>query len=214
MRDVAPSLTNDYSMLQWFESDNINDCAPTWIKEPKYQNLDTIGNGAVAKGMLSILCAKKAKDFWEEDYVVGHSNKDDIHHIFPKASLKRLIMKKEKVSEEKAIEIMEKKYLIDSKLNLTFLKKSTNREQIVDKDPKDYFEELIESKSSNAEKEKFKENLKHHLIDENCLKALLENDFNKFIEFRHKLFITEFESLGVQNFNDKDIETEEDEIAN
>mgnify|MGYP000029091787 FL=1 len=108
---------------------------------------------------------------------------------------------------------MEKKYLIDSKLNLTFLKKSTNREQIVDKDPKDYFEELIESKSSNAEKEKFKENLKHHLIDENCLKALLENDFNKFIEFRHKLFITEFESLGVQNFNDKDIETEEDEIA-
>jgi hypothetical protein len=211
LRDVANSLPNDFSMLQWFMSDNITESAPTWIKEPKYQDLNTSGNGAVAKAMLSILCVKKAKDFWEEDYIVGHSTKDDIHHIFPKAALKRQIMKKEKVGEEKAIEIIEKKYLVDSKLNMTFLKKSTNREQIVDQDPKDYFTELIESKSNPAEKQKFKDNLKQHLIDEDCLNALLVNDFIKFIECRHKLFKKEFESLGVQNFRDKDIEKDDED---
>jgi hypothetical protein len=41
-----------------------------------------------------------------------------------------------------------------------------------------------------------------HLIDENCLNALLDNDFKKFIEARKVLFKNEFESLGVKGFSD------------
>jgi len=65
-----------------------------WLHDPKYQDLNTSENGAVAKSMLSILCLKQAKDFWEEDYVAGHSNKDDIYHIFPRAGLRDKSWKK------------------------------------------------------------------------------------------------------------------------
>jgi hypothetical protein len=201
-RDVADALPNDHSMIEWFRSDNYDSDMPNWINDPKYQDLNTSGNGAVAKSMLSILCLKQAKDFWEEDYVVGHSNKDDIHHIFPRAALKRQIMKERKVLEPKAKEIMDKEYKVDSKLNMTFLRASTNREQIKDLDPKVYFQQLLDSKTSIPEKNKFKANLLLHLIDENCLSALLSNDFKKFIEARKVLFKNEFESLGVKGFSD------------
>jgi hypothetical protein len=210
-RDVAEVLNGDYSMVHWFRSQNFETDMPNWIKEPKFSDLNTSGSGAVGKAMLSIISNSKATDFWDDTYEVGHFNKDDIHHIFPKAALKRLISKERKVSLEKAEEIIKKEYNIDSKLNYTFLKASTNRLQIVDKDPKDYFEEILESKNSDKERKRFKENLKRHLIDEDCLTALLKNDFSSFIEARKKLFRDEFESLGVINFSE-DIEAEEREI--
>lgn len=210
-RDVADSLPNDHSMIEWFRSDNFESDMPNWINEPKYQDLNTSGNGAVAKSMLSILCLKHAKDFWEEDYVVGHSNKDDIHHIFPRAALKRQIMNSRKVTEDKAKEIMEKEYKVDSKLNMTFLRASTNRDQIKDLDPKIYFNQLLDSKTNEAEKNKFKANLLLHLIDQNCLNALLNNNFEKFIEARKVLFKNEFESLGVRGFSDNNTEFESTE---
>jgi len=41
---------------------------------------------------------------------------------------------------------MDKEYKVDSKLNMTFLRASTNREQIKDLDPKVYFQQLLDSK--------------------------------------------------------------------
>jgi hypothetical protein len=205
-RDVADSLTNDHSMIEWFRSNDFNTDIPNWIIEPKYKELNTSGNGAVAKAMLSILNLQQAKDFWEEDYIVGHSHKDDIHHIFPKAALKKVVMSKRGVNEQKAKEILEKEYKVDSKLNFTFLKPSTNRQQIIDTEPSNYFKQLLDSKTSQAEKDKFKENLRRHLIDNECLNALLKDDFEGFISAREKLFKLEFESLGVKEFSDKKID--------
>ena len=85
---------------------------------------------------------------------------------------------------------------------MTFLKASTNREQIKDLDPKTYFQQLLDSKTSLPEKNKFKANLLLHLIDHNCLNALLSNNFKGFIEARKVLFKNEFESLGVKGFSD------------
>ncbi len=204
-KDIKDYLANDHSMMEWFRSSDFTTDIPNWIIEPKYKELNTSGNGAVAKAMLSILNLQQAKDFWEEDYIVGHSKKDDIHHIFPKAALKRHIMKKRGVNEQKAKEIMDKEYKVDSKLNLTFLKASTNRQQIVDTEPSVYFKQLLDSKTSQAEKDTFKENLRRHLIDETCFNALLEDDFEKFIEEREKLFKTQFDSLGVKEFSEKKI---------
>jgi hypothetical protein len=206
-RDVADSLPNDHSMMEWFRSNDFNADIPNWIIEPKYKELNTAGNGAVAKAMLSILNLQQAKDFWEDDYIVGHSGKDDIHHIFPKAALKKVIITKFGVNEEKAKEILDKEYKVDSKLNLTFLKPSTNRQKIIDSQPSIYLKQLLDSKTSQAEKEKFKENLRRHLIDSDCLEALLKDDFGGFISAREKLFKIEFESLGVKEFTDKKIET-------
>jgi hypothetical protein len=205
-RDVADTLPNDHSMIEWFRSNDFNTDIPNWITEPKYKELNTTGNGAVAKAMLSILNLQQAKDFWEEDYIVGHSRKDDIHHIFPKAALKKVIMNKRGVNEQQAKEIIEKEYKIDSKLNFTFLKPSTNRQQIIDIEPSVYFKQLLDSKTSQAEKDKFKENLRRHLIDNECLEALLQDDFERFISAREKLFKFEFESLGVKGFSDKKID--------
>lgn len=205
-RDVADSLPNDHSMIEWFRSNDFSTDIPNWIMEPKYKELNTSGNGAVAKAMLSILNLQQAKDFWEEDYIVGHSRKDDIHHIFPKAALKKVIMNKRGVNEQKAKEILEKEYKVDSKLNFTFLKPSTNRNQIIDTEPSIYFKQLLDSKTSQAEKDKFKENLRRHLIDNECLDALLKDDFEGFISAREKLFKLEFETLGVKEFSDKKID--------
>ena len=207
-RDINEKLTNDTSMVDWFRSDTFEDDMPKWIKGPKYQELDTSGSGAVGKAMLSILSKFEAKDFWDENYTVGHANKDDIHHIFPKAALRRIIEKEENVNSARALEIIKKKYKVDSKLNLTFLKASTNRTDISDKDPKDYFSQLLKSKNSLAEENRFKENLKLHLINDDCLSALLKNDYTKFIEARKKLFKNEFAIMGVQNFSDSDSEEE------
>lgn len=205
-RDVADSLPNDHSMIEWFRSNDFSTDIPNWLIEPKYKELNTSGNGAVAKAMLSILNLQQAKDFWEEDYIVGHSRKDDIHHIFPKAALKKVIMNKRGVNEQKAKEILEKEYKVDSKLNFTFLKPSTNRNQIIDTEPSIYFKQLLDSKTSQAEKDKFKENLRRHLIDNECLDALLKDDFEGFISAREKLFKLEFETLGVKEFSDKKID--------
>jgi hypothetical protein len=60
----------------------------------------------------------------------------------------------------------------------------------------------LDSKTSTPEKNKFKATLLLHLIDENCLNALLDNDFPKFIEARKVSFKNEFESLGVKGFSD------------
>lgn len=205
-RDISEDLNNDFSMIDWFRADNFDDYTPNWINEPKYAELNTSGSGAVAKAMLSILTSYKANDFWDESYIVGHQNKDDIHHIFPKAALKRKIATERNVSEEKASEIIKKEFNVDSKLNLTFLKESSNRKEIIDKDPKDYFTEILNSKNSAAEKAKFKSDLNRHLINEICLNALLENDFVAFIAERKKLFKKAFERMGVKNFSDNEIE--------
>ena len=104
---------------------------------------------------------------------------------------------------------MKKEFKVDSKLNLTFLKASTNREQIKDLNPKEYFQQLLDSKTSIPEKNKFKANLLLHLIDEDCLNALLKNDFKKFIEARKVLFRNEFISLGVREFSELAIDNNE-----
>lgn len=205
-RDVSEILNGDNSMLEWFRSNDFETNMPNWIKEPKYADLNTSGSGAVGKAMLSIMSLKKAKDFWDDSYQVGHQNNDDLHHIFPKAALKRKLMRDRGITSEEASKAIKSEFNVDSKLNLTFLKSGTNRIAIVDKDPKDYFSEIIESKHTEAAKTAFKESLKSHLIDEKCLEALLQNDFVKFIEARRKLFKSEFETLGVRNFSDTELE--------
>ena len=101
-KDIKEGLNNDNSMIDWFRADAFESHIPKWIKEPKYAELDKSGRGALQKAMLSILNLKHASDFWDDSHIVGHINKDDIHHIFPKAALRRKVAAKRRISEEKA----------------------------------------------------------------------------------------------------------------
>ena len=205
-RDISEDLTSDKSMIEWFRSDAFDIDSPNWITIPKYADLSKKGSGAVQKAMFSILNLSEAKDFWDASYTVGHGKKDDIHHIFPKAALKRKISKERGISLSKAEEVMKKEFNVDSILNLTFLKESSNRKEIIDKDPKVYFKEILDSKPSPAEKNVFKKNLENHMISRKCLDALLENDFKKFMEERKKSFKEAFEAQSVINFSEDDLE--------
>ena len=198
-RDISTGK-QEGSMRDWFEKTDYQSEKPKWIKEPKFNELHTQGNGAMGKAMRSILSSNGAVDFWDENHKVGHHSKSDLHHIFPKAFMKSRIKKDRAVDDKTAAKILVNEIVIDSNLNLTYLKDSTNRDEIRDKAPSLYFKELLDSHTSEAAKKEFKSMLENHLIDDECLRALLADDYDAFISRRKALFRQKFEALGVENF--------------
>ena len=212
LRDIEKSSEGnkgDDSMFLWFKNNeneifSKNADVPNWINEPKYSDLNTPGSGATAKTILSLICESEPKDFWD-DTIVGNKSGCDIHHIFPINALRKKIMNDENLSLDKANEQL-KKLKVDSKLNLTFLKSGTNRQQVSDKLPSIYFKEILNTANSESEKNAIKESFKKHLIDENCLRNLLSDNFIGFIKAREKYIRQKLDSFNVREFSEQDLE--------
>jgi len=163
---VDAKKTSDFKdMVAWFEDDEkIPRFITTFESQFNAIILDDETKGAIYDGMFSILTKKGAQDF--EIRVTLDEKKPDMDHIFPKSQMKQFREK-------------------NSILNMTWLTPETNREKKRDRMPSEYIKQVIEDKYDN-DKRKFLDVLSKHLINEEGLDALLEDDFERFIHLREK----------------------------
>ena len=166
---VDAKKTSDYKdMITWFGDENK---IPDFITdfETKFGSIilrrEKKGS-AIYNGLFSILTKKGAQDL--EIRVTTDEKKPDMDHIFPNSQLKLQGIKEK-----------------DSILNMTWLTPETNRGNKKAKMPSVYIKQVLEENYGN-DKRRFLDDLAGHLINEEGLDALLEDDFEEFISSREK----------------------------
>ncbi|AMH94051.1 hypothetical protein AR505_0330 [methanogenic archaeon ISO4-H5] len=125
---------------------------------------------AIGKAILSALNHQKLIDFYTEK-TVGIGEKiaeSEQHHIFPSARY--------------ADRVKSGKYKIDSIFNITFISKETNN-HIKDRSTVEYYNLITKIKEIKTENE-FKSVLNKHGVNDEGLKAFLNEDYEAFIEAR------------------------------
>jgi len=186
------------AMLEWFASGSFDEGLPEWLNKV-YGDTKTGKSGAVGKTILSLLNLKQPKDLFREDRSVGPQHHDcDIHHIFPRAAMRKRIMDERKIKDKTvADKILKSELNVDTILNQTWLLSTTNREIIRDRLPSDYIGDLAkEYGGGDLGVQKVADLLRDHCIGEKSFQALLEDDYNTFIEERQKDFTREFLTTG------------------
>ena len=129
-------------------------------------NLKDVKNGAIFKGILSLVALEGAQDFDTGQHSINDSS--DRHHIFPKQQFSKQSSN------------------VNSILNITWLSEDTNRKIIRAKKPSVYTSKFLE-KNHNNDQEKFqKEILDRHFINKNAFEYMLNDDFDNFIKEREK----------------------------
>ena len=176
-------LMKDYKELKnWFLNDEqipeaVNEMRDILFKTFTILDKKYAGN-AVYKGVFNLLFINDAKDFYENDKIKFSINELEDHHIFPKKFL-----------ENKKVNLN-----WDIVANRTLITSKTNR-KISKKAPATYIEEMLKIHKS---KEKVKEILSKHFINnemfeillsttENSPKEELEKNFVSFVSLREKL---------------------------
>ena len=173
---VESTMAKDYQNLQkWFNNKD-NDIENLIKKYKDDFNLDLYkerNGSAIYKAILNLIIANGAKNFYEEGSLTINNLQD--HHIVPKAFCERQKIKN--------------KY-INSILNRTLIYDKTNND-IKDKAPRDYINNIKEKYSTEEEMEKMFEK---HFISKEALKILRRenfssNDFEDFIKEREKTIL-------------------------
>ena len=131
--------------------------------------------GSTYNAILCMLALNNARDFFSGrplatgDFIDEHI---DDHHIFP-VKVKNLDPQKSKGFKE----------FRDSILNRTLLLDDTNNNEINNKPPSEYINEIFE-KGVVDEREELEILLKDHFISDDALNCLLDDDFDGFIKER------------------------------
>ena len=129
-------------------------------------------NGSFSKAIICLLATQVPKNLNNNGFTkvnntwLRKASSKNLHHIFPKAYVKKA-----------------KQPDWDANLvsNIMIAEEYLNQRVIRAKSPKEYMTTLAEVNPG------FRESLMTHLIDEECLKALLANDYDSFINHRAKL---------------------------
>lgn len=199
-------------MSLWFASANYQEDIPKWISEVFADFNNVTKNSSLGKSVISLLNSKKPLDFYDNKQVGALSIEScDLHHIFPRAALRKKIMLERNIQDkEKADSILKSEYQIDSMLNLTWILSDTNRNIIKDELPSKYFAEIIKQFGGTEEAhKKLMEILSGHAINEEALDCLLRDDYHGFIDERKKALKAEFKTTGfVHNLVDVDSDDE------
>jgi len=185
-------------MNKWFESSTFEENQPQWLSEV-YGNIDVSKSGAIGKAIISLLNLKRAKDIYTDNEEVGaHKKNCDLHHIFPRAAMRKKIMDERGIKDKsQADKILKSEFSIDSILNLTWLLSTTNRDIISDRMPSDYLKDVIKQNGGgDLGKDKIKNLLNEHCIGEKSFECLLVDDYKGFILNRQKDFYNELMSTG------------------
>jgi len=150
---------------------------PVELSIEKLKELNIGTTSVIRNAFFCMLALKSPKHFKNNNNIVldynfcSDYNNKELHHIFPKAFLKQN---------------KETKRNINALMNFCFIPAELNKE-ISKSSPSQYFKEF-----NNANPE-FKETLKSHLIPNGTF--IYNNDYNKFIEERASLVLSEFENL-------------------
>jgi len=129
-------------------------------------------NDSFSKAILCLLASLRPRNLVNGGEIhvdntwLGKSAGRNVHHIFPKAYVKKA---------------GKKGWNANSMTNIMFADEHTNQKVILARAPSDY---IADFRSRNPQLE---ETLATHLIDEACLKALLANDFETFSRRRAQL---------------------------
>lgn len=185
-------------MKKWFSSPSFEESMPSWLKNV-YGDINTLKSGATGKAIVSLFNLKKAKDIYSDNQEVGAMVKDcDLHHIFPRAAMRKSVMDEKGLKDKKiADKILKDEYNIDSILNQTWLLSTTNRDIIRDRFPSDYISDLIKQNGGGENgKQKVKNLFLDHCIGESAFEKLINDDYKGFIEERRKDIILELKTTG------------------
>jgi hypothetical protein len=200
-------------MKKWFSSSSFEENQPKWLSFI-YGEINTNKSGAVGKAIVSLFNLKKAKDIYSDNKDVGPHRADcDLHHIFPRAAIRKKVMDDRGIKDRSAADkILKTEYNIDSILNQTWLLSTTNRDIIRDRMPKDYLNDLIKQNGGGENgTQKVKDLLIDHCISNDTFEYLFNNDYFGFIESRRKDIIKELMTTGKIP---KILENEPEEVQN
>ena len=173
-------------VIKWISGDFDKDM-PGWIKNPELtQNIHGSGSGSEGSLVLTMLNELNPSDI-HTGKPCGFSapNQTDVHHIFPKAAMRKKIMAARGIADSKKADniLTSEEFYINSMVNKMLLTAATNRDYIKDKMPSEYIKDLLLIHSEPILKGYFNT----HLIDDNCYDALKADDYDTFIECRTKL---------------------------
>lgn len=127
---------------------------------------------SVYKGIMCLIALNGARDFCSGDSIQFHDLED--HHIFPDGYLKKQTGKDGQKHEPNQINCV---------INRTLISEGTNR-KIQDKSPSEYVDRYMAIDHRE-------EILRTHFITPAAIQAMLDNDFEKFVEEREKALIQE-----------------------
>jgi len=155
------AIKQDFDQVKkWFDDDNAK---PDSVREAENRieeiELKKVNQGALYKAILNIIALKGAKDFFTGQSIELIKLND--HHIFPKKSGIQL-------TNENCI------------LNRTLISDGTNK-KIYNKKPSNYLEEI---KNVLTNWNNVNDVLKTHLIDDETVKAMKNNDYERFLTLR------------------------------
>lgn len=185
-------------LLQWFQSSSFDESKPSWLGEI-HGDFHSTKSSAIGKAMISMLNVLMPKDLYEDKTVNPGATADwDLHHLFPKAAMRKVITKKRNLKDKEAADrILKNESRIDSVLNQAWMLASTNRLIIRDRMPSEYLAEVINNYGGGQKgKAKLSTILKGHAIGDKAFEALLSDDYDKFIDARRESIIDEMKTTG------------------
>ena len=169
-------IANDVTAIKnWFDNDSLT---PNFIQSKSsvrildVENIDSKSN-AIYKAIICLIALNGARDFVTND-LIEDVDQIDIHHIFPKKSTSNLKSSKD----------------INSILNKTIIKKTTNRDFIRAMPPSEYINKIMYEKQVSIDD--LKTRFESHLISNKAFNCLQNDDFYGFIEARKSTIIAEF----------------------
>lgn len=181
--------TEDFDgAVKWFDSNALPQFLLEQVVWQPSNNLAK-ASGARYAALLAILNTLAPLDFiLGKPLGLGIPSVDpaQLHHIFPRAYL----INKKKTRDE-----------INVLLNMTFLSMESNI-FISDKAPSIYVRELLagfvkEGLSDRLAKQKLVDMFRSHLISEDAINAMLDDDYERFLDARAVALLGHLEALGV-----------------
>ena len=179
-------LSDRTDIIDWLNGDFEKDM-PAWIKSPELkQEIHSTGSGSESNLVLTLLNEMNPNDiFTGKQCNYSSPDETDVHHIFPKAAMRKRLMSSKKINDKKRADkiLSSDQFYIHSMVNKMLLQSKTNRDYIKDQMPSVYIKDLLTHHSEADLKAYFST----HLIDNDCYNALKADDYDEFITKRSKL---------------------------
>ncbi|MDE0073454.1 MAG: DUF4268 domain-containing protein [Gammaproteobacteria bacterium] len=176
----------------WIGDDRVvPEAVPTHQDEVK-RELTNVRSGAAYRGILCLVALRGAQDFFTGQSIELHDL--DHHHIFPKAFLRT-----SQVAADQQ----------NTVLNRTLISADTNRRVIRAKRPSRYLAEM----EADLGRERVREVLASHFIDDSAIKAMREDNYDRFLSARERALRAEIVRRCVHSTIGAVVEADEGFVA-
>ncbi len=170
----SKSLSDTLELIEAFKN---SESVPSMVADARTKitslNFYTVSRSgsAVYRGIMNLIALNHARDFLQVDAIEFHNLED--HHIFPQAFLRRQGFGNKDKSK------------INTILNRTLITDETNR-KISATSPREYLKWI----PGDVE-----EVLRPHFIDSECIEAMKENNYERFLKRRNELILNRIKEL-------------------